>query len=99
MPPHCYSKTHNWLPFSWFRTSNLGKIIYFDLCSNKNKNNIFIFSDECKKYKEAIYLNPKYSIAVTEVLAEMFTRILIKPIECLGESIYVFNKSVLSKSF
>jgi len=74
MPPHCHSKTHNWLPFSWFKTSNL---------------------DECKKYKEAIYLNPKYSIAVTEVLAEMFTRILIKPIECLGESIYVFNKSVL----
>lgn len=53
--------------------------------------------DECKRYKEAIYLDPKYSIAMTEVLAEMFSKTLIKPIEVLGDSIHVFNKSVLSK--
>uniref|UniRef100_A0A2S2P515 Chloride channel CLIC-like protein 1 n=1 Tax=Schizaphis graminum TaxID=13262 RepID=A0A2S2P515_SCHGA len=51
--------------------------------------------DECKKYKEAIKLDPKYSIAITDVLAEMLSKIMMKPIETLGESIYVFNKSVL----
>ncbi|XP_025192442.1 uncharacterized protein LOC112592552 isoform X2 [Melanaphis sacchari] len=51
--------------------------------------------DECKKYKEAIYLNPKYSIAVTDILAEMFSKMMTKPLEALGDSIYVFNKSVL----
>jgi len=51
--------------------------------------------DECKKYKEAIYLDPKYSIAATEVLAEMLSKIMVKPLETLGESIYKFNKSVL----
>lgn len=55
--------------------------------------------DECKKYREAIYLNPKYSIALTEVLAEMLSKTLMKPIESLGQSIYVFNKSALSKQF
>lgn len=53
--------------------------------------------DECKKYREAIHLNPKYSIALTEVLAEMFSKTLMKPIETLGQSIYVFNKSALSE--
>lgn len=58
---------------------------------------IFNCLDECKRYHEAIYLDPKYSIAVTEVLAEMFSKIMMKPLETLGESIYVFNKSALSK--
>lgn len=51
--------------------------------------------DECKKYKEAIYLDPKYSISVTDILAEMLSKMMMKPIEALGDSIYVFNKSVL----
>jgi hypothetical protein len=42
-------------------------------------------------------LDPKYSISVTEVLSEMLSKIITKPIESLGESIYGFNKSVLSK--
>ncbi|CAH1715475.1 unnamed protein product [Aphis gossypii] len=53
--------------------------------------------DECKKYKEAIYLDPKYSISVTDILAEMLSKMMMKPVEALGDSIYVFNKSVLSK--
>ncbi|XP_001949547.1 uncharacterized protein LOC100164865 [Acyrthosiphon pisum] len=51
--------------------------------------------DQCKRYKEAIFLDPKYSIAMTDIFAEMFSKMLTKPIEALGESIYVFNKSVL----
>lgn len=51
--------------------------------------------DECKRYKEAIYLDPKYSIALTDIFAEMLSKMMMKPIEALGTSIYVFNKSVL----
>ncbi|XP_060861303.1 uncharacterized protein LOC132938467 [Metopolophium dirhodum] len=51
--------------------------------------------DQCKKHKEAIFLDPKYSIAMTDILAEMVSKMLMKPIEALGESIYLFNKSVL----
>jgi len=58
---------------------------------------ISFFLDECKKYKEAIYLDPKYSISVTDILVEMLSKMMMKPIEALGDSIYVFNKSVLSK--
>ncbi|XP_025412459.1 uncharacterized protein LOC112684937 [Sipha flava] len=51
--------------------------------------------EECKRFREAIILDPKYSISVTEVLSEMLSKIITKPIESLGESIYGFNKSVL----
>jgi len=50
--------------------------------------------DQCKKHKEAIFLDPKYSIAITDIFAEMFSKMMMKPIEALGETIYVFNKSV-----
>jgi len=42
-------------------------------------------------------LDPKYSIALTDIFAEMVSKMMMKPIEALGDSIYVFNKSVLSK--
>ncbi|VVC33531.1 Hypothetical protein CINCED_3A021676 [Cinara cedri] len=55
-----------------------------------NKPNL----DECKAYKEAVHLNPMYSIAITEVFAEMLSKIMVKPIESLGEAVYSFNNSV-----
>lgn len=42
-------------------------------------------------------MNPILSIALTEVLVEMFSKMMTKPIESLGNSIYIFNKEVLSK--
>lgn len=57
----------------------------------------FLYVDDCIKLKEAIHINPKYSIAITEVLAVMFSKIILKPLELMGETIYIFNKSVFSK--
>lgn len=100
MPTHCQKNTGGWL--SWFKKHDLGKVAV-NVIYKTNCCKIFVFTfitffiDECKRYREAIYLDPKYSIALTEVFAEMFSKTLIKPIEILGDSIHVFNKSVLSK--
>ncbi|XP_050438362.1 uncharacterized protein LOC126844303 isoform X2 [Adelges cooleyi] len=51
--------------------------------------------EECKKFNEAIHLDPLYSIAITEVFAEMASKIIMKPLECLGSSIYIFNNAAL----
>lgn len=95
MPSHCQKNTGGWL--NWFRKHDLGKVVVMIICKITVITFISFLTDECKRYKEAIYLDPKYSIALTEVFAEMFSKILIKPIEVLGDSIHVFNKSVLSK--
>lgn len=42
-------------------------------------------------------MDPIYSIALTEVLSEMLSKMMIKPLETFGESIYKFNKAVLRK--
>lgn len=99
MPGNCYGKTGNWLISSWFGGGNkLGKVkIILNAIVIKIRVFTFISLDECKRYREAIHLDPKYSIAMTEVLAEMLSKIMMKPLETLGESIYIFNKSALSK--
>lgn len=97
MPAHCQQPAGGWLSSSWlsFKKNDMGKVINIYLCYNVL---ILLDSlDECKRYREAIFLDPKYSIAITEVFSEMFSKMMIKPIETLGESIYSFNKSVLSK--
>lgn len=99
MPTYCEKNT-GWI--SWFKKPDLGKVAVIIVCkTNCCKISVIIFisffTDECKRYKEAIYLDPKYSIAITEVFAEMFSRTLIKPIVVLGDSIHAFNKSVLSE--
>lgn len=96
MPVHCQQRTGGWLSSSWFGRNDIGKVIKIYHCYNVITLT-FISLDECKKYREAIVLNPIYSIAITEVFTEMLSKMMVKPIETLGESIYGFNKSVFSK--
>ncbi|XP_060841892.1 chloride channel CLIC-like protein 1 [Rhopalosiphum padi] len=90
--------------YTMYTKAGINREVHFDNmpshCHTKTGWNTFSWFqtnnlDDCKKYKEAIKLDPKYSIAITDVLAEMLSKIMMKPIETLGESIYVFNKSVL----
>ncbi|XP_050541170.1 uncharacterized protein LOC126905484 [Daktulosphaira vitifoliae] len=91
--------------YTMYKKAEINRKIHMDqmpeYCYSKRKN-WYGFSwfqntdiEECKKFNEAIHLDPLYSIAITEVLAEMLSKIIMKPLECLGTSIYIFNNAAL----
>ena len=59
---------------------------------------MFIFTDKCKEYYEALMIDPLLEVTPTMALAETFTAFVVQPLEHLGRHIGKFFNALLQET-